>query len=296
MTGIEELARTAGRELRDWGPPDPHRADGSPAATAARAVRRSRVRRAALSVAALALVGGMVTAQWPEDGDRVEIVPPAGHEERDRPRPGASSSTTTSTTAPGRTTATSAPGGGTGEGQGPGTTAGAPEASEPADPPPAPGVRDIDFGSATYPAPCPAYDGGAVTLAGGRASVPLGGGARLDVALGPVSYADADGDGDEDALVVVRCDFAGADADSGALLAAYRAGANGQPEALGAPQALEHVHDVSARGLTVTATVDVYGPNDPACCPSSGAEQTWAFGGGGFTLQSSRDIPPPGAG
>ena len=48
-------------------------------------------------------------------------------------------------------------------------------------------------------------------------------------------------------------------------------------------------------GLTATVTVDVYAPNDAACCPSGGARQQWRFDGAQFRLVVSTAIPPPGA-
>jgi hypothetical protein len=293
MRGIEDRARAAGDELRGWQPPA--RSTASPAASSARTLRRRRARRIAAGVGAVVLAAGVVSWQRPDDRDRLDIAPPATNERPERPRRPASSSTTTTAE---RTTGSSvrdAPGTGGDAGSAGTTTEGSGD-REPASPPPEPEVRDIDFGAATYPAPCPAYDSRSVTLSGGSATVPQGAGARLDVSLGPVSYADADGDGDEDAIVTLRCSRAGADVDTGALAAAYRAGADGRPEPIGAPQALEHVHDLSAGGLTVTVTVDVYAADDPHCCPSSGAEQTWAFDGQDFRLQSNRTIPPPGAG
>jgi hypothetical protein len=295
MSGIDERARAAGEELRGWTPDPLSSSPGSPAAVAARTVHRRRVRRMAAGAAAAVLAVGLLSWQWPDSGDRVRTGPPAGQHDAERPRRRSttSSSTTSSSTTmrPPDSSGSSVPRAG---GAPTTATTGTSAPAAPGGTTPGPSVRDVDFGAATYPAPCPTYDGGSVTLSGGRATVPLGSSARLDVYLGPVGYADADGDGDEDAIVSVRCDFVGADADSGALVAAYRAGPGGEPEPIGSPRTFEHVQSLSVSGLTVTVTVDRYDADDPACCPSSRVQQTWVFDGQAFRLQGSVTLPPGG--
>lgn len=237
-------------------------------------VGRRRVRRRILSGAAAATVvvagGGLLLADRDRDDD---VVITETTDDADR-------AATTSTTTGGTTT----------------TTPTAPSTDPPISVPAAQvSIRDVDLGAATYGEACAGFgDRRAVTLDGGTAGLP-GDSFSYEVSLGAVGYADVDGDGDDDAVVVLRCTFAGASTDTNAQLRAYGLDDDGRLEQIGASQLLEHDRETTIDGLTATVTRLVFGPEDPACCPSSAVREVWRFGGGRFELVDSSPLPPPGA-
>lgn len=238
-------------------------------------VRHRRLRRRALSGAVAAAVvvvvggGGLLLADRDRDDD-VMITETTTTD--------ADPSTTTSTTT-GTTTAT------------------APSTDPPTSvPTPQVSIRDVDLGAATFTEACAGFgDRRTATLDGGAARLPDDG-YFYEVSLGPVGYADADGDGDDDAVVVLRCVFAGGSTDSNAQLRAYGVGDDGRLAQIGASQLLEHDGEATVDGLTSTVTRLVFGPDDAACCPSSAVREVWRFDGGRFQLIDSTSLPPPAAG
>ncbi|HEY7068895.1 MAG TPA: hypothetical protein VH479_02225 [Acidimicrobiales bacterium] len=157
--------------------------------------------------------------------------------------------------------------------------------------PPRPSIRDVDFGELTYDSVC---DGRSATLTGGIATLPDTDESRYDVTLGAVGYADADGDGEEDALVSLQCTFIGAETDSTLQLRVYGIGAGGGAELIGSPKDLEHDANSSIEGMTATVILDRPGEGDPICC-SDRFREVWRFDGSGFVLDSSTQVPQPGA-
>jgi hypothetical protein len=157
--------------------------------------------------------------------------------------------------------------------------------------PPRPSIRDVDFGDMTYDLVC---DGRAATLTDGIARLPDTAESHFDVTLGAVSYADAEGDGDEDALVLLQCTFIGAETDSTLQLRVYGMGSGGEASLIGSPQDLENYQNSSVEGMTATVVVDQYAGGVPDCCPTSRAREVWRFDGSAFVLESSTQIPQPG--
>jgi hypothetical protein len=177
--------------------------------------------------------------------------------------------------------------------QEPTTTTSTPSTTTTAAPPPAqPSIRDVDFASATFPAPCLAFDDQEMTLSGGQGRNPIPGGAFIDAWLDDVVYVDVDNDGDEEAVVLVGCQFDGAGVGNGLLAAVFEADADGQPQLLGEPLTLEHPYESSLDGATLTVRRDVYADTDPSCCPSSAVEEVWRFDGSAFERELTRDLPP----
>jgi hypothetical protein len=161
-------------------------------------------------------------------------------------------------------------------------------------------MRDVALGEATYANACPGYDDSrSATLHGGAASLAVEPGVTHEVSLGPVGYADADGDGDEDAVLLLRCMFAGAGTDSSAELRAYRVGRDGGIEQVGASHLFKDPRQpqtATADGLSIMVDLDVFAATDPACCPSSAVRETWRFDGSGFVLTASTPLARPGTG
>jgi hypothetical protein len=158
--------------------------------------------------------------------------------------------------------------------------------------PPRPSIRDVEFGALTYDSVC---DGRSATLTGGIASLPDTDESHYEVTLGAVGYADGDGDGEEDALVLLHCTFIGWETDSTLQLRAYGIDAGGQAELIGTPEELRHDANSSVEGMTATVTLDRPRSGEPTCC-SYRFREVWRFDGSRFVLDSSTEIPQPGAG
>jgi hypothetical protein len=252
-----------------------------------RARQRALRRRAAFGAVAASVIGlGGFLLLGPPGGDDVVIndhvdEPSTTTTEPEPTTTSSPSSTTTSstsTTSPTTTTSSTTT-----------TTA----------PPPGLSMREVDLDSATFANACPSYDdqGRSVTLSGGSASLSGGTGVTLAVSLDAVSYADADSDGDEDAVLLLRCDFMGASSDQSGVLRAYRATDGGGIEQIGSSRELAHPRSpygsASASGLSITVVVEIFGPEDGLCCPSSAARETWTFGGGAFARTGNTPTSTP---
>jgi hypothetical protein len=157
-----------------------------------------------------------------------------------------------------------------------------------------PSIRDVVFGEASYAAACAGYDDNrSADLRGGSAQLSIGSGSHYEVDLGPVGYADADGDGDEDAVLLLRCTFAGASTDNNAQLRAYRVTGDGSIEQIGTPQVIEHDFSATAEGQRITVVVEKYEAGDAACCPSSAAREVWRFDGSRFVMDQTTPATTP---
>jgi hypothetical protein len=155
-------------------------------------------------------------------------------------------------------------------------------------------LNGVDLGSLTYTSACAGFgDHRSASLHDGHARLPGTGGAHYEVDLGPFSFANissGDAGGSPVLIVVLRCAFVGADVDTSAQLRAYRIMPGGRLEQI-ASRVLQHVKDEAVDGVTVTATVDQFGPGDAACCPSSTAVQRWRFDGRRFVLVGASPSP-----
>jgi hypothetical protein len=279
MTSLDDQLR----DLFHSASPEAEALQGDVAQVRARLRRRIRRTRLAMGAAAAAVVavGGLLLTG---PGDKDSVVT----DDTTTSRPESRSSTTDGTSTTGSSEPAAPPSATTGSTT---TTSGTPP------PPPTPSIRDVALGEATYAEACAGFgDGRSASLSGGTARLPIGDGAFYVVDLGPVGYADVDGDADDDAVVLLRCTFAGASTDNNVQLRAYRVGSDGQLEQVGPSQLVEHVHEATADGPTVTVTADKYGADDPACCPSAGAREVWRFDDGRFVMIDTTPIPPPGAG
>jgi hypothetical protein len=273
MTSLDDRLRTL---FADEGP-DPADLQGDIAEVRRRTRRRRLARRrngAILALAAAALIAaGLMLSNVGEDGDRVmTTVPPAN----DTPGPpaGASVATTPSTS---KTTATT-------------------ETNTTTTPPAAPDIHDIDLRSLRLEKPCK-DDDRSVTLVDGRAVIPLGPGAKYDVDIIATGYVNADEAGGVDVMVVIRCVFAGANVDINGKARVYTLDGKGRVVQLGTDVDFPHLRGgPKIYGATVTATVDVYAADDPACCPSGAARQRWIFRRDHFTLDATTALPPQGGG
>ena len=259
----------------------------------ARVRQRSLRRRAAFgAVAAAVVAGGAFLLLDGDIGDDVRTDAPPATEPESTTTASPTTETTGSAGAPG-TTATSTSSTSTSSTTTSSTTS--------TTAPPGPSMRNIDLGEATHPNACPGYDDSrSAALRGGVASLPVSDGVTHEVRLEAVGYGDADGDGDEDAVIMLKCIFLGADSDNSGLVRAYRATAGGGFEQIGNQHLFEYPEEpngaTSSSGLSVTLDLDLYDADDGLCCPSTGARQTWRFDGTNFVLTNSTPISPPGAG
>jgi len=106
---------------------------------------------------------------------------------------------------------------------------------------PAVSVRDIDFRSHTYQAPCPSVlDAGPcdVTLA----DVATGSEQGYSVALDELAYLDVDGDGAEEAMVALYYHHQRAE-DSAAWVGVFGVDAAGRPHPVGAPLVADFIDE-----------------------------------------------------
>jgi hypothetical protein len=278
MTSLDDHLR----ELFASGGPDAAELQGDVRDVRARLLARRRTvrRRAALVAVAAAIAGAVFLLASPHRDD--DVIMPATTTRPDRSTTTATRPSTTDhaqTTFDRTSTSTTS------------STSSTSETSAP----PAPSIRDVVLGEATYTAACTGDDQQrTAALRGGSARLPIGPGSYYEVRLGPVGYADVDGDGDEDAVLVLHCDFVGADSDTSAQLRAYQTTADGAIEQIGTSLAIEHETAASADGARITVDVDKYGPTDPLCCPSSTAREVWRFDGRRFVLERSTPITTPG--
>ena len=246
-------------------------------------VRRRTLRRRAVfgAVAAAIVAGGGLLIRGEGDDVRTDVPPVSRPETAVTTAPGRSTTEPTGTTSPNSST---------------NSTSSTSTSTSTSTTPPAPSIRDVALGEATYAAACAGYDDTrAAELSRGSAQLPIGSGSHYEVDLGAVGYADADGDGDgdEDALLLLRCTFAGADTDNTAQLRAYRATGDGSIEQIGTSQVIEHVFSATAEGQRITVVVEKYEAGDAACCPSSAAREVWRFDGRQFVLEQTTPTSTP---